>query len=258
MMMRSNNLVLVLGIGFVLSVCGCATDNSVVDTRKAEAKKDLGLSYVGQGNLQGGLKELVEAAALDPENAEIHNALGFTYQSLHEYHKAVTHYKKALKLKPDYAAAQNNLGTVYIRSGEPDLALAVLTKAAADETYLNRHRAYNNIGLIYYDKRQYRQAIGYYQKAIELRPPFSPAYDNIGLAYERLQEWDHAIEAYQKSIEFSPEFPLSYFHLGRLYLRLNRHEEAADALLKAIEKDKEGGQLSERAQELLNQVRTPE
>jgi type IV pilus biogenesis/stability protein PilW len=255
--MKGRNLILVLGLGFALSVPGCATDNKVVDTRKAEAKKDLGLSYVGQGNFQGGLKELVEAAALDPDNAEIQNGLGFTYQSLHEYDKAVTHYKKALKIKPDYAAALNNLGTVYIRSGESDLALKVLTKVAADETYLNRHRAYNNIGRVYYDKRQYRQAIGYYQKAIELRPRFSPAYDNMGFAFERLQEWDRAIEAYKKSIEFSPEFPLSYLHLGRLFLRLNRQEEAAEQLLKAMEKDKRGN-VKREAQKLLDQVRAPE
>jgi len=253
--MRSKNLVLIFWLGFVFSLWGCATDNSVVDARKAEAKKDLGLSYVGQGDLQGGLKELVEAAALDPQNAEIQYALGRTYQSLREYDKAVNHYKRALQLRPDYAAVQNNLGMLYGRAGEWDLALELLTKAAGDETYLNRYHAYNNIGRVYYDKRQYRQAIGYYQKAIELQPRFSPAYDNMGFAYERLEEWDRAIQAYQKSIEFSPEFPLPYLHLGRLYLRLNRHEEAADVLLQAIEKDKRG-QFRGEAQKLLDQVRT--
>ena len=80
--MRSKNLVLSFGLGFVLCFWGCATDNSIVDTRKAEAKKDLGLSYVGQGDLQGGLKELVEAAALDPQNAEIQNGLSIDESSI--------------------------------------------------------------------------------------------------------------------------------------------------------------------------------
>jgi type IV pilus biogenesis/stability protein PilW len=256
-MMRRKNLVLIFWLGCVLSVWGCVTADKVVDNRKAEAKKDLGLSYVGQGNLQIGLKELVEAAALDPDNAEIQNGLGFTYQSLREYDKAVIHYRKAIKIKRDYAAAQNNLGTVYIMSGEWDLALEVLTKAAEDETYVNRHRAYNNIGRVYYDKRQYRQAIAYYQKAIDLRPRFSPAYDNMGFAYERMEEWDRAIQAYRRSIEFSPGFPLSYLHLGRLFLRLNRHEEATAELLMAIEKD-DRGQFKGEAQKLLEQIPTPQ
>ena len=105
------------------------------------------------------LKNLSEAAKLDPENANIHFELAMVYKDLAEYGKAETHFKKCLALKPGFADAWNNLGTLYLLTKQWDKAIVSFQKALAIDTYRTPHFAYNNMGLAYYNKGDYERAV---------------------------------------------------------------------------------------------------
>jgi len=251
--MKKNATVLLIWLLISFLLTGCAGDTAA-RKKRAEAKERLGGSLIQKGDLLGGLKELLEAAELDPENADIQYALGLAYKNLREYDKSIFHFRKALKLKPDFPEAQNNLGTVYVILKDWDTALGMFKKAAENNMYRTRHIAYENLGSVFYNKREYKKAIQNYKKAVELYPRYSPAYDKMGLTYEKLTEWDLAVESYKRSIEYAPNRAISHLRLGRLYLRLDRHEEAAEELNKTIETDTTGF-LAKEAKNLLRKVR---
>ncbi len=61
--------------------------------------------------------------------------------------------------------------------------------------------AYYNIGyvnLVYKDR--YREAIDWFDKALELAPDYHQAYHNRGLCYENLGKRDSAIRNYREAL----------------------------------------------------------
>ncbi len=207
---------------------------------RAKAKEKLGVSMIQGGDLQSGLKELIQAGELDPSDADIQNSIGWAYSSTREFNKAVIHFQRALALRPGFSEAQNNLGRVYADLERWDQAVALFEKAASNFKYDSRHKAYENLGTVYFFQKNYEKAISYYQKALGLEPRYSPAYENMGLAYERLKEWPQAITAYERAAELNPGDPRPLLYLGRLYKNLGRYDEAERALKRAAENDLTG------------------
>lgn len=50
----------------------------------------------------------------------------------------------------------------------------------------NDYKAYNEIGIAYYDLKDYKKAIRYYTKALQLNPNDGETYFNRGKCYEAL------------------------------------------------------------------------
>lgn len=112
---------------------------------------------------------------------------------------------------------------------------AVLLKALADnplDPELNER-----LGDLYFERRDYRQAIGQYEKAINLDPTLADAYNDLGLAYHYSGEPDSAIDALIKGTEAAPEYQRVWLSLGYVLAANNRADEAREALQKAIDLD---------------------
>ena len=252
--MKRTKAHLLIFLSLSVLILGCAKDRAIT-REKMDAKKDLGTVLVQDGEIQRGLKELLEAAEMDPTDAELQNYIGHTYLlSLRKFDKAAFHFKKALALRPEFPEAQNNLGNAYAELKKWDMAIDLFKKAIENDTYPTPHIAYNNIGKVYHHKGAYRKAIENYKKAVGLFLKYSPAYDNMGLAYEMMQEWDLAIESYKKAIECSPDIALSHLRLGRLYMKLDRYKEATEELFETIRADAKG-RYAREARALLDRIK---
>jgi tetratricopeptide (TPR) repeat protein len=130
-------------------------------------------------------------------------------------------YEQALKLKHDYMEAINNLGTVY------------------------------------YAKKSFRRAIGYYNRALKLAPeePKSASiYMNLGTAFFARKKYDEATKAYQSAMKLDPEVferhgnfgvmleersiterATYHFFLAKLHAKEGRNDLAIQYLRKALE-----------------------
>ena len=78
-------------------------------------------------------------------------------------------------------------------------------------------------------KNDYKEAIVFLKKAIDLNPEFSEAYYNLGVSYERLGKHKDAIEMLKKTIELSPDDPNAYYALGYAYYQKKKYKKAIDA-----------------------------
>jgi len=235
---------------FFLSIfVGCAGNKELLK-KQARAKADLGLTYIRNGNLRAGVKELIEAEKIDPENADIQHELAQAYKDLGIYREALVHFRKALILRPEFPDAQNNMGTLYLLTGEWDLAIGCFNKAVGNITYSTPHFAYNNLGLAYYNKGDYQNAIGSYQKALKISPSYSICYCNLGLVYEIINGWEKAIDAYKKAISYYPGYAAAHLSLAKCFLRLGKNSEAVKELELTIDIDP-GGPFGNEAKELV-------
>lgn len=111
--------------------------------------------------------------------ASIHNELGNTYLSLEDYPEALRRYLLALKIRQSYGKDEDiartmvNIALVYRRLGLFRNAQKYMNEAKGLVENLNvkpdlNVYIYQNLGNVYYDQKQYTNAINAYQKALEL------------------------------------------------------------------------------------------
>jgi lipoprotein NlpI/uncharacterized RDD family membrane protein YckC len=92
---------------------------------------------------------------------------------------------------------------------------------------------YLNLGIAYYKKGQYQQAISNYNKAIEINPRYAEAYTNRGVAYGEKDQYGKAISDFSKAIEINPRDAKAYYLRAFVYLHKKEDEKAWDDVHKA-------------------------
>ncbi len=91
-----------------------------------------------------------------------------------------------------------------------------------------------NLGVTFYNQREFLKAIQAYQKVIELDSTYVEAYNNLGIIYQETGDPDRAFAAHQKSIEINPRYDKGYNNLGIILYLKGRNEEAIEAFQKAL------------------------
>lgn len=89
-------------------------------SRAAQAQEHhtLGLKYYREKKYDEAVKELEQAAALDPRNATIVNNLGFTLYRFEKYEQSLVWLRKAIEIDPQRAVAFANLADAYMKLGK--------------------------------------------------------------------------------------------------------------------------------------------
>jgi tetratricopeptide (TPR) repeat protein len=118
--------------------------------------------------------------------AEAYTFLGWTYSTMGRYGVAIELCQKAIEIDPDFGNPYNDIGAYLIELGQHEEAMPWLEKALAAARYEARHYPLLNIGRIYQERGDYRQALTYYDKALELEPFYQPAYWAKQLLWGRL------------------------------------------------------------------------
>lgn len=73
-----------------------------------------------------------------------------------------------------------------------------------------------SVGVTYYDKEEFENAIHAYIRCIEKDSSHYKAYNNLGYAYVDIGDYTKAIDALQKSLEIK-KTPNAYFKMGDVY-----------------------------------------
>jgi tetratricopeptide (TPR) repeat protein len=96
---------------------------------------------------------------------------------------------------------------------------------------------YNNKGHALYALGRYEEAIVYFDKVIEIDPQDASAYNHKGTALSDLGRNEEAIVYFDKAIEINPQYTEAYYNKGFVLLDLGRNEEAIVCYNKVIEID---------------------
>lgn len=226
---------------------GCVTAE---DVKKADAFRELGLTYLHEGNTPDALRMLMEARELNPKNAHIHHELGLAYFSREMHAEAEACFIEAIRLQPDLSEARMNLGTLYIATGRFEEAAVLLEQVATDPLYHRPYRAFNNLGIVYSELGRNEDAITAYRQSLKLAPGFCQAHFNLAAVLQDEGRYPQADKHIQEAANRCPEdgrFQLEYAAY------LVREERGAEAIpiLNAISMADPMGDLGERARELL-------
>jgi tetratricopeptide (TPR) repeat protein len=144
------------------------------------------------------------------------------------------------------------LGSMLIKMGQPDLAEQVY-QVLLDETIDDSKKAsiYHQLGVVKYDRREYKEAIIFYEKSLQIRkkllPPDHPdlakCYNNIGNVYGKIGERQKALSFYEKALQIKQQslpsndisLAASYCNIGSLYGEMRDYAKALPYFEKDLE-----------------------
>ncbi len=127
--------------------------------------------------------------------------LGICYRNLAEYDKAKACYETAMSIDPKYPVPYNNMGTLLLS--------------------MHREKA---------DPSALGQAVGYFEKALELDPGYAAGYYGLGQAYYGMGDYDRSIAAMEKAAGLDHELKDALYYQGMALYRTKRYLEAAPVL----------------------------
>src|SRR5207237_1337831 len=93
------------------------THTRAVTSDNDVAENNLGIIFLGRGQVDEAISRFQTAVDLRPENAPAHDNLAKAFLQKGQVADAMLHYRKLLEIQPDNVEARNILGTVLIQQG---------------------------------------------------------------------------------------------------------------------------------------------
>lgn len=114
--------------------------------------------------------------------------------------------------------------------------------------------AWNSLGLVSYERRDYAGAAEFHKRAVLQKPDFAEALSNLGTDFLFMGRFPDAAAAFEKVIALVPEMPEAHNNLGLVYEQLNRTREAVASYRRFIELWKGGRRFALAAQERIDRL----
>ncbi|HKC01199.1 MAG TPA: FG-GAP-like repeat-containing protein [Terriglobales bacterium] len=204
---------------------------------------EFGRNYLSYGSVffQRGYMDQAEASfqiALrdDPTSAEALYGIGSVYLNQQKTAAARESFERALKLRASYPDtlpnSWNNLGLLAAREGRTDEAIGYFQKAlqlSPDHTI-----ALDNLGSAYRRQKRWDDARGTYARALEVNPNDAEANYGLGMVFAQNDDTARAFDSLQKALKLRPVYPEALNNLGILYLRTQRRDQAVASFEECI------------------------
>ncbi|MDR1417957.1 MAG: tetratricopeptide repeat protein [Endomicrobium sp.] len=209
-------------------------------TLDVEVYKDYAQSLLGLENYDLAIKYFKLTVELDPFDFENYYALGNVLyikacntNDKKIFLQACNYLKKAINLNPNSEKLYLLIGLCYRKCSLYKEARLFYNKALASQKF-SKAGFYNLIGNTFRQEGLNLDALEYYQKTKDSDPSFFIAYYNIGEIYYNFKDFKQALFWYEKSVEVNKEFVTSYIKIANLYYNNSEFEQSKDWALEAL------------------------
>lgn len=172
--------------------------------------------------------------AADIELSDYHYQLSIGHYQAREVPIAIRELQEALRLNPQNANALFMMGFIY--HGRRDFTEAIRYYQAALEAREDWFEAMNNLGTAYLEVGEWERAADLF-RALTRAPTYTTpghAHNNLGWSLYRMGQHREALEQFQLAVMFQPEHCLAYNNQGLVHEELGNPREAAEAYERAI------------------------
>jgi type IV pilus assembly protein PilF len=238
---------------------GCSGPSNEQRQRGAQIHYDLGTSLLQNGDVQGALKEYLQAQQDDDSLPQVHNAIGLVYAySLDKPQEAEAEFKRALELDKDFSEAHNNLGTFYLARGRYADAAREFEAALSNDLYRERVVAESNLGWALYKSGQAEKGIQRIKAALAVVPRYCLGWRQLGTIHSERGDLDAALAAFKQYAAVCPDAADAHLQVGRVLARMTRAGEASKEFDKCAKTaDPREEKVRDECGRLLKDLRTP-
>lgn len=169
-------------------------------------------------------KEYKEALAVfeklvnEGQSAEVYYNIGYIKSAQGKYDEALAAFQKATELDRLFAKAYEAMGRIYHKLGKDKDAERFLQKAAD----------------IHLEKENMADAEEILNEILKIRPDTVNVYNNLGVLYRKKGDFKRALNSYQKALRIHPDQPQIYYNMGRLWLEMKDSGKAGEQFEKAL------------------------
>ena len=183
----------------------------------APAYVTLGNVRQAQGLLDAAIRSYTQALELDPNLPQAHANLGSMFYKQGLLDQAMTCYRQALSLKPDFAEVYWNLAQALRKQGNEAEAQICEQKAVEYQPQLASANFLFNQGNKFAQSGKLDQAMKSWQNAIAIDPNLAEAYCQIGMILRYRGEPKQAISYFEKALELEPKLVPAHQHLCGIF-----------------------------------------
>jgi len=218
-------------------VFGCASLGSVSskegknEVAQKKFREALQFGSLNQKNKM--LKALNEAIELNPKEANYHFYLGKAYFVDGDTDKAESEFLKCIEIKRDFKFAYYQLGQIYMKRKNWKNAIQYFNKDLQLSGTRNPQQIYNWLALCHYFLAQYDEAEDEWKKALNIKENAAILL-NLGLAYRHRSKFILAKDSIKKATQLKPRFAQAHFELAQLYIWENKKGKAKQHFKNAI------------------------
>ncbi|MFK7799760.1 MAG: tetratricopeptide repeat protein [Aureispira sp.] len=151
------------------------------------------------------------------------------------YKAAIEVLEKAIKEHPREVGLHFNLGLNYLKIMNINKAKAQFIRTL--ELDPAHAKAYHALGMIHYDREEFKTAGGYFRASIEAGKKDAYLYYQMGSCWFKLKQFEQAIEVFNQAIALNDQEKYFFFSLGAAQLALNQQYKAIESMKKALALD---------------------
>jgi tetratricopeptide (TPR) repeat protein len=175
----------------------------------ASQSKVNGLDLVQEGNrlkeqkdYSGAIQKYEAAIRENPEWYELYADIGASHLQLKHSDQAEEAYRKLLEKNPEHISGRVALADLLLGQKKVSEAKNVLTPLKLDRL-MDPNLAFN-LGANFYNAKETKEAIRYFEKAITLDPKMVDAHFQLGVAFLADKQEDNAKREFKKVIDLKP------------------------------------------------------
>lgn len=182
-------------------------------------------------------KFFIKAYKIDKDFIHAWVAYGHTYAAQDQSDQAMSAYRTVARLFPGCHLANLYMGMEYLRT--KNLRTALLSFELAKKVNANDPIVWNEIGVVLYKKQEYSKANAMFQEALRLSEGVVHSTSgtiifNLAHTYRKLHQFGDAIGYYNKCIQMNSRCASTYSALGLTYYLNFQVQEAVDCFNKAL------------------------
>lgn len=142
---------------------------------RADVYVKMAIEYMRKGQLDIAMQRIKQGIEVDSNNGEAYNVLALLYQQLGEFQLAEDNFERAVRLQPRNPYIRNAFGSFLCGQKQFDDADEQFRAALANPLYRTPEIALTNAGICARQRNDLTSAEGYFRRALEHQPMFSPA-----------------------------------------------------------------------------------
>lgn len=191
----------------------------------AEYNFQAGLIEAEREHYSEAIQYLKDAIRLDPLHSRARQLLGQVYEKTGCLEEAIQSYRRVTFLEATKGEVFLNLGMTCFKAGHWEEAQQALRKAMTLEP--QNHLATYYLGLIVMrDEKVLDDAEELFKKTVRLKPDFIDAYNQLGNLYVQQAQYKNAIRAYRDVLRLNPNSKDAHYQLGFVYAMMRDLESA--------------------------------
>ncbi|MBN2695744.1 tetratricopeptide repeat protein [bacterium] len=256
-------------IFIIIFLFSCIDDQSVlIDTGEKsdkiedkEQREKLVSSYMSlatealyKRSFPAAYDNLFKAEKVDSKNGDVQNLLGLIYFYDGNIEEAELKFKNATQLKENFSEAYNHLGIVYSEQKEYQKAIEAFKKATSNLLYKTPWIAYTNLGQVYIELKNYEEAEKVLLLSLRKNHKQCQAHSLLGDIYRAQSNFENSKKHYDEFLKLCPNVANIHLKIGTLMIQLKKNDEASNEFKSCVKLSSEQGnqQLLKECRDYLN------